>query len=364
MRMLKGLTAALSIAVLLAAAVPAQAVPRYRRAIDITFPTRSGASYVDSYFASRGGGSRVHRATDLMGPHGWPIYAAKAGRVVWAPPAGHPTAGWALQVRGRDGRVYAYYHLGRSNGARSGAIASGVDTGSWVRRRQVIGYLGDSGNASGGSTHLHFEIEDPRIRDPFGGDRMNPYASLRTAQREGDYANGRSRRSSRGGSRAPVRQSLRQGDDGPAVSGWQRKLNKVRRRNIAVDGDFGPATHAATVAFQRHRGIGPAGLGTVGPITRAAMQKALAFNRRARAPRGGSRAPVRQSLRQGDEGKRVAIWQRKLNKVRRRNIAVDGDFGPATHAATIAFQRHRGIGPAGLGTVGPLTRAAMARALR
>ncbi len=361
MRMLKGLTAALSIAVLLAAmAVPAQAVPGYRRSIDITFPTRSGASYVDSYFAGRSGG-RVHRATDLMGAHGWPIYAAKAGRVVWAPTAAHPTAGWAMQVRGRDGRVYAYYHLGRSRGARSGAIASGVGTGSWVRRRQVIGYLGDSGNASGGSPHLHFEIEDPRVRDPFGGQRMNPYASLRTAQREGDYANGRSRRSSRGGSRTPGRQSLRQGDDGPAVAVWQRKLNKIRRRNIAVDGDFGPTTHAATVAFQRHRGIGPAGLGTVGPLTRAAMQRSLARQRRGPAP---TPTPATASLRQGAEGGRVTVWQRKLNKIRRRNIAVDGDFGPTTHAATVAFQRHRGIGPAGLGTVGPLTRAAMQRALR
>jgi peptidoglycan hydrolase-like protein with peptidoglycan-binding domain len=59
----------------------------------------------------------------------------------------------------------------------------------------------------------------------------------------------------------------------------------------------------------------------------------------------------------------VAVWQRRLNKVRRRNLAVDGDFGPATHAATVAFQRNRGIGPVGLGTVGPRTRAAMERAL-
>jgi peptidoglycan hydrolase-like protein with peptidoglycan-binding domain len=360
MRMLKGLTATLSIAVLLATmAVPALATPEYRQAIDITFPTRRGATYSDSYFNSRGGGSRVHRATDLMGQHGWPVYAAKAGRVVWAPPAAHPTAGWALQVRGRDGRVYAYYHLGHAGGGRSGAIAAGVATGSWVRRRQVIGYVGDSGNAAGGWPHLHFEIEDGRIRDPFGGRRMNPYASLRTAEREGDYANGRGSRSSRGGPRSPVRESLRQGHDGPRVSAWQRKLNKIRRRNIAVDGDFGPATHAATIQFQRNRGIGPAGPGTVGPLTRAAMARSLARQRRGPAPPAAT-----ASLRMGAEGKRVAIWQRKLNKIRRRNIAVDGDFGPATHAATIQFQRNRGIGPAGLGTVGPLTRAAMARSLR
>ncbi|MDQ3029702.1 MAG: peptidoglycan-binding protein, partial [Actinomycetota bacterium] len=103
------------------------------------------------------------------------------------------------------------------------------------------------------------------------------------------------------------------------------------------------------------------GLGTVGPLTRAAMQRSLARQRRGPAP---TPTPATASLRQGAEGGRVTVWQRKLNKIRRRNIAVDGDFGPTTHAATVAFQRHRGIGPAGLGTVGPLTRAAMQRALR
>ena len=53
------------------------------------------------------------------------------------------------------------------------------------------------------------------------------------------------------------------GDKGPKVREIQRKLN------IAADGDFGPATHAAVVAFQKSKGLVPDGV--VGPKTLKAL---------------------------------------------------------------------------------------------
>lgn len=165
--------------------------PGYEQMIDLTFPTARGTAYRDDYEAPRGGGTRVHRATDIFGEMGERVYAAQAGRILWmlgrGPTAKHPTAGYGLQIRGSDGRVYAYYHLGPDDGEPWAAFAPDLGTGDTVARGQHLGYLGDSGNAEGGSPHLHFEIHDDRVIDPYGTNRINPYHSLVDAETRGDY---------------------------------------------------------------------------------------------------------------------------------------------------------------------------------
>ncbi|WP_226921436.1 trypsin-like peptidase domain-containing protein [Georgenia subflava] len=66
-------------------------------------------------------------------------------------------------------------------------------------------------------------------------------------------------------------------------------------------------------------------------------------------------------LQLGSEGLEVAEWQGQLNQVRSAVIEVDGIFGPATDAATRAFQREHSL--AADGKVGPSTRAVMATLL-
>lgn len=162
----------------------------YTQVVDLTYPTAQGTTYGDDYDAGRGAG-RVHRATDLFGQMGEKVYAAQGGTILWMPgrdpAAKNASAGYGMQIRGTDGRIYAYYHLGPDEGEASSALAAGLDKGDTVARGQHIGYLGDSGNAAGGSPHLHFEIHDDGVTDPYGTNRVNPYFSLEDAEERGDY---------------------------------------------------------------------------------------------------------------------------------------------------------------------------------
>ena len=351
----------------LTAAAPALAA-EYDGAVPITFPAVSSARYSDDFDNPRSGG-RVHRATDIFAAAGSRIVAARGGQIVWAPALEQVSAGFALQVRGDDGRIYAYYHLGPAGGRYSDAIAPGLALGDRVERGQLLGYMGDSGNSAGAAPHLHFEIHDTSVTDPYGSNRRNPYASLRAAQ-------GQSAPATSGPSKAPGPMAdgvLRLGERGPAVARWQRLLNRTRpHAPIGTDGVFGPQTEHATELFQRSVGLGPEGLGVVGPRTRAAVRRFLQ-NEPAGAVRepapparpsrpAGTAAPV---LRLGDRGAAVTKWQHRLNRTRpHAPIGTDGVFGPQTEHATELFQRSVGLGPEGLGVVGPQTRAAVTRFLR
>ena len=160
----------------------------YDAVVDITFPVAGSNSYVDSYHAPRSGGARVHKATDVMAPYGARVHAARGGVVSWISGIDSPvsSSGYIITIAGDDGRSYSYIHLGRQDAGPQAAYAPGIRRGTKVQRGQLIGYNGCSGNASCSAPHLHFEISDPSVDDPYGTHRMNPYASLRDAQRRGD----------------------------------------------------------------------------------------------------------------------------------------------------------------------------------
>jgi murein DD-endopeptidase MepM/ murein hydrolase activator NlpD len=71
--------------------------------------------------------------------------------------------GRQFRLAGDDGTTYIGSHLD-AFGA-SGRVSAGT----------VIGYVGNSGNAAGGATHLHFEVR------PDDGASMNPYPLLAAA---------------------------------------------------------------------------------------------------------------------------------------------------------------------------------------
>ena len=92
----------------------------------------------------------------------------------------------------------------------------------------------------------------------------------------------------------------------------------------------------------------------IGDELRADLRRAIAALGQGSLVR---REPVKPVLRRGSQGAAVRELQRLL--ARRAPLAIDGAFGPATHAAVVAFQRVNQLLPDGI--VGQLTWAALAR---
>jgi murein DD-endopeptidase MepM/ murein hydrolase activator NlpD len=128
----------------------------------------------DTFNDSRSEG-RVHDAIDIMAPRNSPVVAAADGRVVklFRSVKGGITF---YQLAAADEHIVLYYaHLER--------YADGLAEGHFARRGETLAYVGDTGNASPGNTHLHFQIY--RVSDPkhfWSGDNINPYPLLRGAQ--------------------------------------------------------------------------------------------------------------------------------------------------------------------------------------
>ncbi|HYH27866.1 MAG TPA: peptidoglycan DD-metalloendopeptidase family protein [Actinomycetota bacterium] len=116
-----------------------------------------GSSFVDSWGAPRSGG-RSHQGVDMMAPSGTPVYAAQSGTVRHSSSS---LGGISAQVVGKD--TTYYMHL---------RGYSDVGSGQQVSAGTLIGYVGDTGNATG-SPHLHFEYH------PGGGGAVNPYPYVR-----------------------------------------------------------------------------------------------------------------------------------------------------------------------------------------
>lgn len=121
-------------------------------------PMGTPFSFIDSWGFARSGG-RAHKGVDIMAPHGTPIYAFTSGRITRMKSGG--IGGVVLYLWGDDGNQYYYAHLA--------GYAEGVYAGMRVEAGDLVAYNGDTGNARGGASHLHFEVH------PGGGGAVNPY---------------------------------------------------------------------------------------------------------------------------------------------------------------------------------------------
>ncbi len=144
----------------------------------IVFPVVGQVAYINDFGAPRPGGP--HQGNDLMAAKKSPAVAAEAGTVKYWTTSRN--AGCMLYLYGESGTIYYYIHLNNDLTAKNDnrgkcvrGVAYAVRSGSRVAAGQQIAYVGDSGDADGGMSHLHFEVH------PGGGRAVSPYPYLQKA---------------------------------------------------------------------------------------------------------------------------------------------------------------------------------------
>jgi murein DD-endopeptidase MepM/ murein hydrolase activator NlpD len=122
-------------------------------------------------FNEKRGASRRHEAIDILAPRNTPVFAVEDGEIakLFFSAAGGITI---YQFDPDEDYVYYYAHLER--------YAEGLEEGDDVKRGQIIGYVGTTGNAPRDTPHLHFAIfkttDDKRW---WQGTPIDPYSVLR-----------------------------------------------------------------------------------------------------------------------------------------------------------------------------------------
>nr|WP_314540902.1 peptidoglycan DD-metalloendopeptidase family protein [uncultured Massilia sp.] len=123
----------------------------------------------DTYDQPRGS-ERHHEALDILAPKGTKVFATADGKVVklfTSKPGGLTL----YQFDPTEKYAYYYAHLDR--------YAEGLQEGATVKRGDLIGYVGTTGNAAPDTPHLHFAVfELTPEKQWWKGTPVNPYPLL------------------------------------------------------------------------------------------------------------------------------------------------------------------------------------------
>jgi peptidoglycan LD-endopeptidase LytH len=141
----------------------------FPRRLTIPVPGVSAGDIQDTFDQTRGT-ERRHEATDIVAPRGTPVNAVDDGtiqKLFLSKPGGITI----YQFDPTEQYCYYYAHLER--------YADGIHEGMQVKRGDVIGYVGTTGNAPADAPHLHFAIFKlgPEKRW-WQGTPINPYPML------------------------------------------------------------------------------------------------------------------------------------------------------------------------------------------
>lgn len=267
---------------------------------DLPIPVLFGVAKSDlfpNFGDERDGGARTHEGEDILGILGTPIVSPTEA-VVLKTGTGD-SSGKYVYTANPGGETFVYMHLSE--------IAD-IDEGDELNVGDIIGYVGDTGNAKGGPAHLHFEIRDgreptdpfPRLTTVFSPKDKIEYLenALNDVVDEDDFAefmvknfSGELLAAKSLGYDLPDEiedefpdtlttiptVNLSQGSTGNAVIWLQQKLIATNTGAAAkalagagATGTFGPLTKAALIEYQLANGIAPAA-GYFGPITRTYM---------------------------------------------------------------------------------------------
>lgn len=337
---------------------------------------------------------RTHIGNDIMAPRGTPIVSPTPAVVLRIGTG--PGEGNYVYTANPGGETFVYMHLD--------TFGEGVTQGTVLEKGSIIGYVGNTGNASGGAPHLHFEIHTSggMATDPYT--RINATFSLEEKMRyitnifsthkdqstfaqlmASTFASTFLEATARGISYPeaiknnltslpaplpPVATSLPSGDlelgsKGSEVVQLQQYLiarntgpYALRLSQAGATGNFGPMTEAALIEYQVSANIVPSD-GYYGPTTRSHVK-----TNPAPTPTTPSQTTIlTRDLSLQSTGEDVRTLQKFLNK---QGYIVSSSgagslgaettfFGSATQAAVIRFQSANNINPA-VGYVGPITR--------
>lgn len=174
---LKRAMAALAAGLMIAALVVPSAVAR--RDLYLRFPQLDEQTEFADSFGIERPDERSHQGADLMGAKMAPVVAVLDGRIVTMRKGDR--AGYYIKIDHGGGTSSSYMHLNNDTpgtddgrGGSEYAFAEGLAVGDTVEAGQLIGYVGDSGNAEWGGAHTHFELH-------LNGQPVNPYRYLRDA---------------------------------------------------------------------------------------------------------------------------------------------------------------------------------------
>ncbi len=125
---------------------------------------------VDTFEQSRGS-ERRHEALDILAPRGTQVFAVADGKVV---KLFDSVPGGITLYQFDATEKYAYYY------AHLDSYAPSVTEGTWLKRGDLVGIVGSTGNANPAAPHLHFAIfELTPEKKWWQGRPINPYPLLR-----------------------------------------------------------------------------------------------------------------------------------------------------------------------------------------
>ncbi|MEN8233391.1 MAG: M23 family metallopeptidase [Actinomycetota bacterium] len=127
------------------------------------FPHQSSLVHFSDTFGAPRSGGRRHKGTDILSPKGTWIVAVEDGIVERM--SHSRLSGYAIKIRHADGWSSVYMHLDNDtqgtddgDGGPETAYVEDLAEGDFVHAGDVIGFVGDSGNAERTVSHTHFEL--------------------------------------------------------------------------------------------------------------------------------------------------------------------------------------------------------------
>jgi murein DD-endopeptidase MepM/ murein hydrolase activator NlpD len=122
------------------------------------------SSLDDSWHAPRDGGNRVHKGIDIFAPKGTEVVAVTDGVISFI--GDEKLGGHCIWLTTENGASFFYAHLDR--------WAAGLYEGMEVQSGDLIGFVGNTGNAKYTPSHLHFGVDQ-------NDEMVNPYPLLTQA---------------------------------------------------------------------------------------------------------------------------------------------------------------------------------------